>query len=236
MLKSVSFDGLDSLRDLGLMLRDYPVAAPPDVQMNMIDIPGRDGPLDLSDALDGDVHFSARAYSVTFLCLSPPAQWPEIYSKIQNALHGRRVKIRHSDMPGFYYVGRLECQPPDYNLRYWPVEITGTVDPYKYEERDSVGWENWLWDDFNLDNDIVRNYNHLEVKGFKSVKIENRRMRVVPTFVSAAEGLHVVFGDMDYKLPEGASSFPAIRLKEGENTIVFYGVGEVSIVMRGGEL
>ena len=52
-------------RDLGLYLTDAVIAAP-EVQTSYASVPGGDGYLDLSTALDGEIHYKGREIKLSF--------------------------------------------------------------------------------------------------------------------------------------------------------------------------
>ena len=56
-------------RDLGLYLTDAVIAAP-EVQTSYALVPSRDGYLDLSTALDGEIHYKGREIKLSFGDLS----------------------------------------------------------------------------------------------------------------------------------------------------------------------
>lgn len=88
------------------------------------------------------------------------------------------------------------------NRRYSSVEITVNRDPYKLELYSSL--ENWLWDSFNFETGIVRNYKDLQVKGNLEVIIPGRTMRVIPVF-DCSEEMTVSYNGIIYNLPKGKS-------------------------------
>ena len=47
--------------------------------------------------------------------------------------------------------------------------ITGTCNPFKRSVYD--GTNDWLWDDFNFEHDIVRNYTDIPLKANKDVQV-----------------------------------------------------------------
>lgn len=223
----------------GLYLAEYPVIGSAEVQSKTVEIPGRDGLLNLSAALDGEIHYYSREISLTFLCIRKWDKWPECYSAIANALHGRQAKIILDDDPGYYYSGSLLVGNPTYATRYWTIPIIGTVDPYKYELLSSTDYEDWLWDDLDLDDGIIRDYNSLPVAGLLELIIPGRRMPVTPVFIVTnigEDGLVVEYQGKTYELSEGKNTVLDIRLTEGDNLLRFVGSGTVTVEYRGGRL
>ena len=61
------------------------------------------------------------------------SQWPEIYSAVMNAIHGKRLQIVLDDDPDYYWLGRVHVGDPKSDKGAMTFEITATVEPYKYE-------------------------------------------------------------------------------------------------------
>ena len=54
----------------GLLQVGPAIVSVPKVQTNFIKVPGRDGNLDYTDALDGNVHYESRTFGVTLRCVA----------------------------------------------------------------------------------------------------------------------------------------------------------------------
>ena len=64
-----------SFKKLGIYPKTKGMPDPPKVQTEFIDIPGMDGGLDASQALDGLVHYENRDYSQDFYIVDKEADW-----------------------------------------------------------------------------------------------------------------------------------------------------------------
>ena len=62
----------------------------PEAQTKVIDIDGRDGALDLTDFLYGDIRYKNRPISITFVMKSDIYKWHSLKSEIANYIQGRR--------------------------------------------------------------------------------------------------------------------------------------------------
>ena len=63
MIGKVFFDGKDTYTEYGLLLASKSIALP-EVRTNMIDVPGRDGLLDASEVLTGEVTYKNRTITL----------------------------------------------------------------------------------------------------------------------------------------------------------------------------
>lgn len=197
------------------------------------EIPGRNGDLDLTDALTGFPVYKNTTMKLTFDFKDGNYDlWLMRASELRNTLHGKRMRVVLGK-DDFFYEGRVSVNTEKLNRRYSSVEITVNRDPYKLELYSSL--ENWLWDSFNFETGIVRNYKDLQVKGNLEVIIPGRTMRVIPVF-DCSEEMTVSYNGTIYNLPKGKSKSPDLLLGEGDNTLIFTGNGTVSVDYRGGSL
>lgn len=206
----------------------------PDVKIYKYDIPGGNGALDVTDSLTGgDVKCKERTIQMTFDALGGYSSWHALVSDIAGCLHGRRLKIILDTDPSFYYIGRLSVDTEKSNAVTHRIVITGTVDPYKYETTSST--EDWLWDTFNFEDGIIRDYRNIEINGEYTLIVPGRRKRVIPVFTCTAP-LTVTYNGQSYDLPVGERKVTNIALGEGNHELIFRGHGVVTVEYRGASL
>lgn len=237
MIYGVAFGDRHSLRDWQLLLSRRPEISPPSPKTNYIDIPGGDGSLDLTESLTGDVQYQTRMIKFTFATIKPRRQWADLYSDIQDCIHGQQMKIILDEAPDYYYIGRVTVNQWESSEKYSTIAVDAEVDPYKYELAGSL--EDWEWDSFNFETGIIREYGNLAVDGELDFEVPGRRKKVIPSFIVSSEnggGLEVSFEGATYRLPDGTSRILNIATKEGSNMLHFTGRGTVSIDYRGGRL
>ena len=220
--------------DWGLLQVGPAIVSPPKVQTYYIKVPGRDGSLDYTTALDGNVHYESREFVTTLKCVSGRESLKDMYHTLLNYLHGRKARAVCDDDPRFYWEGRFEVDEPKWNKKgYWTIDITGQVDPYKYSISTSEG--DWLWDPFVFETDIAWDYANIEVNDVQEVVVVASGMPTTPIFTLTAP-MTVKVGGAEYEMPEGKSTIPGLILTDTEKTFVFVGDGEVTIGFRGGSL
>ena len=225
--------------DFGIYPKSKGMPDPPEVQTEYIDIPGMDGRLDATQALDGIVHYKDRDYEQDFLIIDPEADWHSIYSNMLNFMHGRKMRVVFDDDPLWYYEGRLSVgEPKADEAGYIIIPIEGTLKPYKYSVIDSTD-ENWLWDPFDFENGVIRVYKDLFIDGPTTIQVIGSQMPVVPTIKVVSEngdGMRVTFAGVTYQLADGDNRVPAMTIQGGEYNLIFDGLGFVSIYYREGSL
>lgn len=231
-MNGVRFDEKHSYHDFGLILSSREITLPEPKTMT-IDVPGRDGVIDLTEAITGEVKYKNRKLTLTFTALHVISRWGAVVSKLANYLHGKRMRIIFDDDALFYWYGRCTINQFKTDRTLATIVVNCDVEPYKYEI--DACCDDWVWDTFSFVNGIIRTY-HITVNGTKTVTLINRRMIVSPVFTTSTAGITVKFAGSVYTLPQGRSQIREIRLQEGENLLTLQGTGTVRFEYRGGSL
>ena len=231
-MRGISFGEKHSYRDWNLMLTSKNIGMP-EVQTQIIKIPGADGELDFSESLTGDIKYNNRKLEFTFFVDDSYKRWYVILSQIANYIHGKKLKIILDDDMNFYYLGRAEINKFKTNRTIGEITITCNVDPYKYDLTASN--EDWQWDPFDFETGIINETKDLQVDGELEVVIYGRRKKVSPIFYCDNE-LQCIFEGQTYNFISGTNYTPNIQIKEGRNVFKFIGNGKVTIEYRGGSL
>lgn len=130
-MKGVTLGGYHSYSTWGLWLKEAPEISPPEPQTYLVEIPGMDGSLDLTEKLSGGVRYKDRKIKLTFLSLAKRTQWPDICSDMMAKLHGKSVQIVMDDDPGYYYLGRISFDSVKQDNHVTTIVINATVGPFK---------------------------------------------------------------------------------------------------------
>lgn len=237
MYHSITFGDKNTWDDWFLIPSSRPVFNPPKVKTVYIDIPGADWHLDMSESLTGEVVYEGREGSLEFIVDNGHRTWSELYSDIMDYLHGQQMRAVLEDDPSYYYEGRFAVNQWKSDPHNSKITIDYNVAPYKFELFSSL--EDWLWDPFNFETGIAREYGDLTVDNELILVIEGNRKSVVPSFIVSSEdgsGLKVEFDGTTYSLPDGTSKVANIVIKQGTNALTFTGKGTVSVDYRGGRL
>lgn len=237
MMYGVTFGEKHSYRNWKLITKSRPKIGSPSPKTNYIDIPEADGKLDLTESLTGEVKFENRKITFEFTVIEARERWTTIYSDIMNYLHGKKVRLILDEDPNHYYWGRFEIDEWKSDKRTSVLAITGDVDPYKYDMMSSL--EDWLWDSFNFETDVIREYKDLVVDGTLDFTVYGSRMSYVPSFIvnsTDGQGMTVRYNGTTYNLQDGTNRVVNIVIKDGSSTLHFTGHGTVSIDYKGGSL
>ena len=129
-MKGITFGNYHSYRDFGLILSSKVIGSPTP-KTELIDIPGGDGALDLTEFF-GEVKYNNRTLTFEFSTMVPQSQFMALFSKVQNALHGQKMNITLDEDPEWYYIGRLSI--PEWKAQKGIGKLTIVCDcePFKY--------------------------------------------------------------------------------------------------------
>lgn len=236
---SITFGSKNSWTDWHLVPSSRPVFAPPKTKTNYVDIPGMNGSLDLSEAVSGRPVYENRQGSFDFYAdvrYKDKSSWIELYSEIMAYLHGQRMEAYLDDEPYYRYVGRFDVDSwtsGDGNA----ITINYDVYPYKMEPYWSD--EDWLWDPFDFEKGVIRNFKSLTVKGSLTVSIPKTQDWSAPTITvksTDGSGMDVSYNGKSYHLNDGVNRNPNLMVKNSDATFTFTGNGTISMRMRGGVL
>lgn len=237
MIYGVSFTRgdrtINTYNEWELLQVDPASISPPEVQTRFITVPGMDGVLDATESLDGTVRFNAREFKATYKCIAKRADWKSIYSQIMKHIHGRALTAVMDDDPRFYIKGRFTVGEPSYEKHFFKIDVSGTIDPYKYYMYDSTG--EWDWDPFVFDEDVAWDYKDIEIDGKTTVIVYASPMPVIPVFICSAQMTLTVNG-RTMSLSSGRNEIPDFIIKDDYYDFEFNGSGTVTIQFNGGML
>lgn len=135
-MKGVTFGSYHSYDDFNLILSQK-IIGTPSPKTNVIDIAGGDGVLDLTEYF-GDVKYNNRSISFDFSTTVPQAQFMDLFSKVQNALHGQKLRITLDDDPEFYYVGRISVSEWKADKSIGKLTIDCDCEPWKWKQNETT--------------------------------------------------------------------------------------------------
>lgn len=200
--------------DYGLIVAPYAIPMP-EPQMNYVEIPGRDGALDLSEAF-GTVRYADRVIELTLYARAP---FDSLVSTFAADVHGRRMNMIFDRDPTFYYDARMTIEDVERHWGYCEMSLECRVKPHKLEH-------------FETAITVLP-------AGSATVTLTNTRMPVVPTItVSAEMTLTFTIAEKDYtvNLSVGTHVIPSLVLTEGDTVIGITGTGRITFTYRKGAL
>ena len=200
--------------DYGLIVAPYAIPIP-EPQTNFVEIPGRDGALDLSDAF-GTVRYTDRIIPLTLYACAP---FDTLISAFAADVHGQRINVIFDRDPTYYYDARVTVEDVERHWGYCELSLECRAKPYKLEQ-------------FETAITVLPT-------GTATMTLTNTRMPVVPMItVSAEMTLAFTIDGKDYSvtLPAGTHTIPSLVLSEGDMEIGITGTGSVTFAYRKGAL
>ena len=128
-------DGVDLSVRFQMILLDGYTLSPPEPKTYTVDIPGGDGVIDLTSALTGDVAYSNRSQSFTFMVVDPDS-FERVKTDVSNFLHGKSFDYQMTMDPGYTYHGRFSVTEYSHAVYAYPglvgvFAVAIDADPYK---------------------------------------------------------------------------------------------------------
>lgn len=222
-----------SYRDYGLILTNK-VIGEAEAQLKLVSVPMRDGSLDMTESLSGDIKYKSRTITIEFVYPGTKEDGSAKYSELQNALHGQQIELIFDDDIAFYYEGRLSIKSWGYIGNAGKIVMEIIADPYKYDLTASDA--EWEWDPFDFENGIINEGGDIEIDGETTINIIARRKKQYAIIDSSSADITVEFDSETYPLSEGINRLYDIIFIEGINVLTFRGTGTVSIKYIGGSL
>lgn len=200
-----------SWEDWGLFWIDAEIA-PPEVETLIETVPGRTGVLDYSEVLAGMPVYHNRTVTLTFCKLGAMNQWHEDYSRILSKLHGQRSKWILDTNAGYYFEGRCSVSSVREDGAYSTFTLSMDAAPFQVSVQDTIS--DWLWDPFDLESGIIREYRGITVTQEEAnVTVYGCENTILyPTLLVTA----VFAGDLQVTTPQGA--ILTFQMRQGENT------------------
>lgn len=212
-MKGVKFGNYHSWDSFQLILSQK-IIGTPTPKVNQIEIEGGDGVLDLTDFFGG-VKYGNRPLSFEFSTVVPPSEFMELFTRVQNALHGQKMQIILDDEPNVFYQGRIEVDKWKAQKNIGSIVIDVDAEPFKQE----IGVS-------SLQQRVTSN---------ATLNLPNTRMPVVPTITTTSEFL-ISYGGYNDVYSAGTFTIPELELTEGNNQIYVEGSGTITFVYRRGWL
>ena len=214
MNNGVKFGDKHSTNDWNLLMVNKSIGEA-EPKLIDVDIPGSNGKLDLSE-WTGEVLYNNRTLVFNFDIYDSPSNWWDLKRKINNYLHGKRLKIILDQDNKYYYYGR--CKVADFSNETTVAHITIECD----------------CDPFIYKNEITTETKEVSAGG--EYTFTNSKMSVVPTLTLSA-AMTLTFNNKSISLEAGTYQILDIRFVEGTNTIgVTTGTGTLTVSYQEGSL
>lgn len=214
-MKGVQFENKHTYDDWDLVLTGKSLGLPTP-KVSSVAVEGADGYIDTSEVLSGEIKFNNRTLEFEFTMTTDYEEYNELITEISNYLHGRKLKIILDEDDSYYYYGRCQINQWTSDKRIGKIVISCDCEPYKYTLRPFI--------------------TRASISGTTYLKVLGKRMTVTP-IIEVSNDMEIVIDGKSNKLyADRENEIFDLFIKEGVNTLVFKGNGEVKISYIGGEL
>ena len=194
-------DGVDLSVRFQMILLDGYTLSPPEPKTYTVDIPGGDGVIDLTSALTGDVAYSNRSQSFTFMVVDPDS-FERVKTDVSNFLHGKSFDYQMTMDPGYTYHGRFSVTEYSHAVYAYPglvgvFTVDIDADPYKSKGRMTY---------------------QLNATGGKMFRLESGRKPVHPV-IECTQPCRVRWKDVVTVVPVGTYRLNDVVFTQGFNEI-----------------
>lgn len=140
-------DTKNTWSDWKLIPASPPMIPPPEPILNLVSVPGRSDPIDLSKYPFGKLLYQPITGVWSFMW-EPLGHQDRVekYEAIRRWAHGRVCKIRLEEDPDHYYQGRLTVDQPTTGEGPNQIDISYTISPKRYNYKDNTEDTSWVSD------------------------------------------------------------------------------------------
>lgn len=215
----MSFEGFmigekHTYNDWGLRCYDYKITFP-EAQKNLIQVPGRNGKIDLSLPEQREAYDHRK---IEIYCDAPDRnyeQWMLLASDIANYVQDEYLKITPDFDADYYYQGWVGMAVSKEFKEGSDIVFTVDAEPFKYKK--------------------VITSMQINVSGESQIVLSNSKLKVNPRLISNGD-VRLIIGDNSYSYTEGTYARAGFILPEGKTQVTLKGTASVTIEYREGKL
>lgn len=216
-LRGVKFGNYHTAKDWGMILNSKSIT-PPRPKTTYVTIEGRDGDLDYSEALAGEIKYENRTLKFTFLLTEGTySERISLITSVLSILHGKKLDVVLDDDTSVYYSGRCSVTDVVNSNAYAILTVEVICDPFKLKFTDTRKTVT-----LSTSETTVRLTN-------------NGAKTLIPTFTVSDEAT-VIYGSSSVTLDAGTHRVPKYILKTGNTDIRVKGTGTLTITYKEGYL
>lgn len=211
-MRGFQYDEFHTANDWNLVLTSKTID-PPEPKVYEVNLDGRDGSLDLSESLAGEIKYKDRTITATYsMTEGTYTERISLMRTITNYLHGRKRKIVEPDDPDHYFIGRLKVSAVNHNKTYSTFTVTATCEPWRY-----------------LPEKITR---HCDVRASASSPVKlvftNKGARTTCPILTVTGTVTIVLSSGSVTLTAGQYRLTGLKIYAGTNEVTVYGSGSLA--------
>lgn len=225
--------GKNTWDDWHLIPSTRPLVNPPRPNTKGVQIPGMNGTVDMSRVLTGYMTYQNRSGSWEFIVENGHLDWATTYSTIMAYLHGKEMYCVLEDDDKYFYKGLLSVNSWKSDKSWSLIAID--YDLYPYKQTIQSYDEDWLWDPFNFETDIVATYSY-SIPANENVTwiiVPSQEIKKPSIYTSASTNDVVAyFNGSNHYLTNGTNKYDWFTVGDSEKSIMFTNNGSSSAIVK----
>lgn len=207
----------NSFNTYGLILSSQDIGLPP-VKTNYIEIEGRQGSLDMSEAFD-EILYEDRTLTFIFNIVNDIYAWDELRTHIANDLHGKRCKIVVYSDTDFYYIGRCSVDKYQSSKGLGTITVKCICEPFKYSQY--------------IDKDItLGTTEYATVTETFTIKGKPTEIYCNTANATSSSVTFKIDSKSQFTVPKQSGGYYPVLVGSGQHTIKVTGLGSVTITYQ----
>lgn len=202
-------DDVDLYREAGIVLEEFDIGVP-EMKINKVSVPGRNGDLDMSKALTGYTHFHNRTIVLQLGIIGKEYTREAIRTLFFQSLYNKQIKVAFSHLEG-YFLGHATINSHERTAAKSTIKVTIDCYPLRY-----------------IGEEIISRT--ILTTSPKTVSVHNMHMPVPVTIETTAQA-NVEYKGKRYSVQRGQHKL-GIILEQGNNMFTVSGSGTLTIKFR----
>lgn len=216
-MRGILFSDYHSFRDWNMILNGNVITLP-EPKVYKISVDGRDGDIDMSEGLTGEIKYNNASAVFTFLLTEGTySERQTIIDNIVKYVHGKNHKIITDDDIAHYYYGRCKVTDKRNGLAYGTITIECDLEPWRYSVAETIVTVNLT-------------------STAQTISLYNSGVKTLIPELTVVGSATIIFDNHSNSLSDGTYKIVDLRLKTGATPITVSGSGTLKIVYREGSL
>ena len=203
--------------DWGLILTDKSISKPTPKTL-YASVPGRDGSIDLSEELAGEIKYENRPAAFSFFLGKGNYYYrEEVLEEVAEKIHGRKIPVILDDDPYHYLYARCTVTDSTNNKAFATIKIECNCEPWRYAINETVRT-------VTVNNSTV------------NLICTNMGIRTSIPEAEVTGNIIISSNGKTMSLTNGKHKLSDLKLKSGTTVVTVEGTGTLTFIYREGVL
>ena len=196
------------------LVQEKKVIEKPVIQSHIVQVPGRNGLLNLTKGLTGKVTYYNRTLSFQYFGSGDREHLLKL-DDFMSKYHGQTIRIIDDDRPGHYYEGEASVST-ELKLGYITITLTVDAQPFRLKTEPTI---------------LTRAISNTTIKLY----LENESIEVIPT-ITVTGDITIAFNGTTVSLSSGTYALESIVFLAGVNVVTVSGTGSITFKYQEGAI